>query len=100
MALIPIQQNQSTYPITFGPIILSSDHISSATGKTLTVVISKNGGAFASPSGAVTEIGDGIYQIAGNSTDSNTLGPFQVYATATGCDPYNDSGPVVAFNPY
>ena len=100
MALLPIQQNQSTYPITFGPIILSSDHISSATGKTVTVVISKNGGAFASPSGAVSEVGNGIYQIAANATDSNTLGTLQVYVTATGCDPYNDSGQVVAYNPY
>ena len=100
MALMPIQQNQSTYPITFGPIILSSDHISNATGKTLTVTISKNGGAFASPSGAIGEVGNGIYEIAANATDSNTLGVLQIYATATGCDPYNDSCPVVAFNPY
>lgn len=68
-------------------LVLSSDHVTGATGKTPTVTLSKNGGAFASPSGAVTEIANGWYKVAGNATDTNTLGPLALHATASLCDP-------------
>jgi len=45
---------------------LTSDHISDATGKTVAVTISKNGGAFGNPSAGATnatEIGNGWFQI-------------------------------------
>lgn len=65
----------------------STDHISAKTGVTATVTLSKNGGSFASPSGAVTEVANGWYKVAGNATDSNTGGPLALHATGTGCDP-------------
>ena len=68
-----VQQSTSSDPLFFF-LVLSSDHISPATGKSPTVTISKNGAAFAAPAGAVTEIANGWYQVAGNATDTNTLG--------------------------
>jgi hypothetical protein len=68
---------------------LSSDHVSNATGKTLAVVISKNGGAFANLSvGATsaTEIGNGWYYVDLSATDTNTLGPLVVRGTCSGVD--------------
>lgn len=82
-------------------LVLTSDHITGATGITPTVTISKNGAAFAAPSGAVTEISGGWYKIAGNATDTNTLGPIDIHATGTGCDPTDvmNAAMVVAFDP-
>lgn len=68
-------------------LVQSSDHITALTGASPTVTISKNGAAFASPSGAVTEIANGWYKVAGNATDTNTLGPLALHATATSGDP-------------
>jgi hypothetical protein len=92
---------QSTAVINFAfLLVLSSDHITGATGLTPTVTISKNGGAFAAPSGAVTEIGNGWYKLAANATDSNTLGPLVLHASGTGTDPTDMIlGAVVAFDP-
>lgn len=89
----------TTRPITFC-LVSSTDHITAVTGATPTVVISKDGGAFASPSGAVTEIGNGWYKIAGNATDRNTLGELLVHATATGADPWDEKYVIVAFDPF
>lgn len=63
---------------------LATDHISPATGKTLSVTISKNGAAFAALNGgggAVTEVSSGWYKIALDSTDTNTVGDLLVHAT-------------------
>lgn len=68
-------------------LTLSSDHISPATGKTPTVTLSKNGAAFGAPAGAVTEIANGWYKVAGNATDTNTLGPLALHATEASSDP-------------
>lgn len=81
-----IQQSTTAYAIPF-LLVSSTDHISPATGVTPTVTLSKNGGTFASPSGTVSEIGSGWYKIAGNATDSNTLGSLTLHATGTGADP-------------
>jgi len=81
-------------------MVLSSDHISPATGLSPTVTLSKNGGAFASPSGAVTEIANGWYKVAGNATDTGTLGPLALHAsvaTADNCDMIVAN--VVAYDP-
>jgi hypothetical protein len=80
-----LRQSSASYPLLF-KLVLSSDHATPATGKTPTVTISKNGGAFAAPSGAVTEIANGWYKVAGNATDTNTLGPLILSATAASCD--------------
>lgn len=79
-------QNSSNYPLVF-LMISSVDHISPATGLTPTVTISKNGGAFASPIGAISEVGNGWYKVAGNINDTDTLGPLIIHATSVGADP-------------
>jgi hypothetical protein len=77
----------------------SADHISAKTGLTPTVTLSKSGAAFAAPAGAVTEVGSGWYKVAGNATDTGTLGPLVLHATATGADPVDVEFEVVAFDP-
>ena len=81
-----VSRGNTTQPLPF-LMVLSSDHVTGATGKAPVVTISKNGGAFASPSGTVSEIGNGFYVLAANATDANTLGPLLLHATATACDP-------------
>ena len=77
----------------------SGDHLTGKTGLSPTVTLSKNGGSFAAPSGAVTELSNGWYKVAGNATDANTLGPLLLHATASGADPCDDRFEVVAFDP-
>lgn len=94
-----VQQSTASDPLFFF-LTASSDHISALTGATPTVTISKNGAAFAAPAGAVTEIANGWYQVAGNATDTNTLGDILLHATATSGDPCDlVAAQVVAFNP-
>lgn len=93
-----VQQSTTNFPLLFF-MVNSTDHVSAVTGLTPTVTLSKNGGSFASPSGSVTEIANGWYQVAGNATDTNTLGPLVLHATGTGADPFDAIFPVVAFNP-
>jgi hypothetical protein len=80
-----IQKSTSAYEIPF-LMVLASDSKSPATGKSPTVTIKKNGGSFASPAGAVTEDANGWYHIAGNATDSNTLGPLLLHASEGSSD--------------
>lgn len=81
-----IKQSSTAYPLLF-LMVDSSDHITAKTGLSPTVTLSKAGGSFASPSGSVSEIGSGWYKVAGNATDSGTLGPLVLHATGTGADP-------------
>lgn len=93
-----IAQNQTAVPLPF-LMVQSVDHISPLTGAAPTVVLSKNGAAFASPAGAVAEIGNGWYKVAPNATDANTLGPLLLHATASGADPADavfEVGPIPA----
>lgn len=94
-----LQQSSTTRPLLF-LMVDAADHITGKTGLSPTVTLSKNGGAFASPSGAVTEVANGWYKVAGNATDTNTLGPLVLHATATGADPTDVVYDVVAFNPH
>lgn len=94
----PVKQGQTARPLLF-KLYSATDHLAGATGKTPTVTLSKNGGAFASPAGAVTEVGRGWYKVAGNATDASALGPLVLNATATGCDECDDVFEVVAFDP-
>lgn len=94
----PLKQSQTAQNLVF-LLVSSTDHITGVTGATPTVTLSKNGGAFAAPAGAVTEIGDGWYKVAGNATDAETLGPLLLHATATGADPVDEEFYVVAFDP-
>jgi hypothetical protein len=97
-----IKQNQSAEPILFF-MADSSDHITGKTGLSPAVELGKNGGVGAAPSGAISEVDStnlpGWYKVAGNSTDSNTLGPLVLKATATGADPADDRHQVVAYDP-
>jgi hypothetical protein len=93
-----IQQSTTAFPLLF-LMVLTSDHVSPATGLSPTVTLSKSGGAFASPSGAVSEIASGWYKVAGNATDSNTLGPLVLHATAATADPSDTVYNVVVYNP-
>jgi hypothetical protein len=93
------KQNSTGYPVQFF-LTSSTDHISGATGLTPTVTLSKNGGAFAAASGAVTEVGNGWYSLAGNATDRNTLGELLLHATATGADPTERLLAIVPWDPF
>lgn len=64
----------------------STDHITGKTGLTLTVTLSKDGGAFASISPTVTERTSGWYNVALTASHTDTLGDSVVRATATGAD--------------
>lgn len=93
----PIVQSQIAQPLVF-LMVDGTDHLTGKIGLTVTVTISKNGGAFVSPAGAVTEIGNGWYKVAANATDSGTLGPLILHATASGSDPCDELYPVVGYN--
>ena len=89
MALL---KQSTTYTRSF-LMVSSSDHVSGATGKTVTVNLSKAGGAFAAAGGTVTEIANGWYKIALTTTDTNTLGDLAYDCTATGCDNIENNAP-------
>lgn len=93
-----IQQSTTTWELLFF-MVQSSDHITALTGASPTVTIRKSGGSFASPVGTVSEIANGWYKVAGNATDTGTLGPLLLHATATSGDPSDTSFEIVAFNP-
>lgn len=68
---------------------LSSDHVSPATGKTIAITISKNGAAYANPSGGATnatEVGSGSYYVDLSTTDTGTTGPLWVKGTNADID--------------
>lgn len=93
------KQSDATYPLFF-LMVDSTDHVTGKTGLSPTVTISKNGGSFASPSGAVTEVGNGLYKVAGNATDSNTVGELWIHATGTAADPTDTAYTIVAYDPF
>lgn len=93
------KQSSTTYPITF-LMVDSSDHLTGKTGLTPTVTISKNGAGFGAPSGAVSEVGNGWYALAGNATDRGTLGDLLIHATGTGADPVDDRYTIVPWDPF
>lgn len=96
--MVLIKQSQTAHPLIF-LMIDSSDHVSGKTGLSPTVTLSKNGGAFGAAAGAVTEISAGWYKVAGNATDTATLGPLALHATGSGADPTDLIYDVVAFDP-
>lgn len=93
------KQSSTSYPILF-LMVDSTDHVTGKTGLSPTVTISKNGGAFAAPSGAITELSSGWYAIAGNATDRNTIGELLIHATGAGSDPMDDRYLIVPFDPF
>lgn len=93
-----IKQNDTTKPIVF-LMVDSSNHITGKTGLTPSVSISKNGSAFTTPSGTVSELGYGWYKLSPASSDVDTLGPLILHAEAEGADPVDVKYQVVAFDP-
>lgn len=89
-----ITQNSATTKI---PVLLvaTTDDKTAITGATVTIQISKNGGAFATVAGAVTEIANGWYIVTLSGTETNTVGPLIVRATATSADEWRDIHQVV-----
>ena len=98
MAQEQVAQYNQTQPLVF-LLVSASDHITGVTGASPTVTLSKSGGAFTPPGGAVSEIGDGWYKLAPNPGDANTLGPLVLHATATGADPVDTQYTVVNYSP-
>lgn len=92
-----IKQSTAVRNLVFR-MLSTTDGFTPTTGLTVTVTLSKNGGAFAAAAGAVTEIANGYYQVAANATDSNTLGGLILYGTGTGAKA-NAVFEVVAFDP-
>jgi hypothetical protein len=92
-----IKQSSATKSVPFF-MVDALDHITGKTGLTPSVTISKNGGAFGAPAGAVTETGNGWYKVAANATDSNTLGALIVHASASGADPFDIIHEVIGFD--
>lgn len=62
------QQNSTGVSVLFF-MADASDHVNGKTGVSPTVTLSKNGGAFASAAGSVSEVGAGWYALAGNASD-------------------------------
>ena len=89
-----ILQRNTTNPLRF-LMVLAADHVTGAVGLVPVVTIAKASGGFAPPSGAVTEVGNGWYQVAPNPTDADTLGVLLLHATGAGADPVDDPFAVV-----
>ncbi len=73
----------ASYLLVFRAFLLTTG--AEATGVTIAVTISKNGGAFGNPNaGAInaTEISSGWYKVTLDATDTNTLGPLAIRGAA------------------
>jgi hypothetical protein len=65
----------------------STDHVTGKTAATLTIQISKDGGAFTTITPTVTERGFGWYNMALTVSHLDTAGDNVLHITASGCDP-------------
>ena len=97
--MIARKQSTTTYPVQF-LMVDSTDHVTAETGLSPTVTISKNGGAYGAASGAVTEVGNGVYSYAGNATDRDTLGELMIHAEATGADKVDMKVLITSYDPF
>jgi hypothetical protein len=79
-----VQRNTANSVMVF--MIDSVDHVSGKTGLTLSVSLSKAGGAFNAISPIVTERGSGWYNIDLTAANCDTPGELVVTAAATGAD--------------
>lgn len=76
-------------------MVSTADDKTAVTGATVTVQVSKNGGAFATAAGSVSEVANGWYVVTLSATETNTAGPLLVRATATSADEWRDIHQVV-----
>lgn len=81
---------QGDTPLILFLLVSSLDDKTALTGATPTVSISKNGGAFSAATNSATEISNGFYKIALTATETNTVGPLAIIASATGSDVWRD----------
>lgn len=99
-----IKQATATRPLVFGPLVLSTDGKTPATGIVPVVTLSKDGAAYAANNagaGGITETGNGFYKVAPNATDSNTLGGLKLHvASGATWDVFDEDFLVVAYDPY
>ncbi len=80
---------QSTSLVVMFKAFLDTDHVSEATGKTIAMTISKNGGAFGNPNAGATnatEVSAGWYKFTLDTTDTNTVGPLAYRGTNADID--------------
>ncbi len=97
--MFELKQNATDKAIPF-LLVSSANHIDGATGLSPTVTLSKNGGAFAAPAGAVSEIGNGWYKLTPAAADTNTTGSLIIHGEAAGADPSDRELCVVPYDPY
>jgi hypothetical protein len=97
------QQNSTNYPIGF-LLVLKTDHITGATGKVATIVltVSKNGAVFAAhdAGSGITEAGNGWYNWTPAAGDRDTLGELKFHVAEPSCDPYDEKYDIVAYDPF
>ncbi len=68
-------------------MVLSTDHVTGAAAKTVTGMISKDGGAFAAITNTITEVSDGMYTIASGFTQAEmNADVITLKFVADGCD--------------
>lgn len=82
-------QNGSTPTMVF-LMVDEADDETAETGLSPAVSISKNGGAFAACTNAVSAIGNGWYKVTLTAAETNTDGPLIIRATAAGADEWRD----------
>jgi hypothetical protein len=78
---------QSTAKNVMVLMVQSSDHITGLAGLTLTITASKDGAAFAGIAPAVTDRGNGWYNVALTASDTDTLGDLALHVTGAAADP-------------
>ena len=76
-------------------MVAASDDKTAVTGATVTVQISKNGGAFAGTTNPASELSNGWYVVTLTALETGTAGPLIVRATATSADEWRDYHQVV-----
>lgn len=91
-----MQITQSSTPTVLFLLVSSLDDKTALTGATPTVTLSKNGGAFSAATNSAVEISAGFYKIALTATETNTVGPLALIATATNADVWRDIHEVTA----
>lgn len=77
-------------------MVSDEDYVTGSTGKTLSVTVSKNGGAFAAADNSVTEVGSGWYKITLSTDETDTAGDLVIRSTATGCAEWRQIREVVS----
>ncbi len=92
------EQNSTSHPILLF-MADEEDHLTGLTGLAPAVTLSKDGGAFASAEGEVSEVGNGWYALAADADDRDTLGTLIIHAEAVGADTFDMDVEILAADP-